>query len=305
MAVTAMSAAISSLLLAASANSLAPSRSPPSAPVVAEQNIVVIGTKPTRNAVHNFIGDLTVDTDGHIAMFEQPICPASFGLPEPYNRIIEQRLREDAAQVGLRTAGERCDANVIVIVADSPAPFITELRRKRPDMFVGLETSQVLDILKTNEPVRTWQAIEPRGADDRPLERVAFINGLPAGPNAWFNPSTVDSRIQAKIKPRLVQSFVVIRADAADGLTLTQIADYAAMRTLARTRSAPALDRRSILEVIDGAKRDRTVDQLTAWDLAYLRALYRTSNGVSTHMQQTDMATAMKREFDETEHVEH
>src|SRR5437764_14088814 len=115
MAVTAHSVA-SSLLLTLSASALAPSGSPPSAPVVAEPNtILIIGTKPTRHAIHNFIDDLTVDTDGQMAMFEQPICPASFGLPQPYNRIVERRLREDAARVGLRTAGERCGANVIVI----------------------------------------------------------------------------------------------------------------------------------------------------------------------------------------------
>src|SRR5438045_3276939 len=268
-------------------------------PAVAAQRdtIVVTGSKLTRRAIENDVQNVTVDADGQIAMFEQPICPASFGLPESYNRIIEQRLREDAARVGLRAAGERCEPNVVVIVADSPAPFIAELQRKRPDMFVGLESSLVQNILKTKEPVRTWQAIEPRGEDGRPLERVMFINGMAAGPNAWFNPWTVASRLQANIRPRLVSSFVVIDADAADGLTLTQIADYAAMRTLARTRFTPALSRRSILGIIDGAEQDRTIAQLTTWDLAYLRALYRTSNGVSSHMQQVDITTVMNREL--------
>ena len=297
MAATVLSLAMSTVLLTMSASAVAPS-SPPSEP----NTIVITGTKPSRPAIHNFIDDLTVDTEGQIAMFEQPICPASFGLPEDYNRIVEQRLREDAARVGLRTAGERCDPNVIVIVADSPGPFVAELQRQRPPMFVGLEWNQVQDVLKSNEPVRTWQSIEPRGADGRPLERVMFTPAGPAAGNGvWFNPWTVGSRLQANIKPTLVSSFVVIGADAADGLTLTQIADYAAMRTLARTRVTPAPKRRSILGLIGGADRDRTVDQLTPWDLAYLRALYRTSNGVSAHMQQSDMASAMKRELDSRE----
>jgi hypothetical protein len=305
--VTVAALSVPSLLLMISASTLAPSPSPRSAPIASEPDaIVVTGTKATRHAIHSFIDGLTVDTDGQIAMFEQPICPASFGLPEPYNRVVEQRLREDAAQVGLRIAPERCDANVIVIVADSPAPFVAELQRKRPDMFVGLDSSQLRDIMKPNQPVRTWQAIEPRGEDGRPLERVMFINGSAAGNGgAWSNPWTVDSRLQAKIKPILVSSFVVIGADAVDGLTLTQIADYAAMRSLARTRSTPTLNHQSILEVIGGARQDRTVDQLTPWDVAYLRALYRTSNGVSAPMQQSDMAAAMKRELNNLESAEH
>jgi hypothetical protein len=292
MAVEALCAALSALM------TMQASAAPPA--VTAQPDaIVVTGSKLTRRAIANDVQDVTVDTDGQIAMFEQPICPASFGLPEPYNRTIEQRLREDAARVGLRTAGERCDPNVIVIVADSPGPFVAELQRKRPDIFVGLESSQLRDILKTKEPVRTWHAIEPRGADGRPLERALLLGTKPIGgpDGAWFNPWTVDSRVQASIRPRLVQAFVIIDADAVDGLTLTQIADYAAMRTLARTRFTTALDRRSILGVIGGTAQDRTVDQLTTWDLAYLRALYRTSNGVSSHMQQVDITTVMRGEL--------
>jgi hypothetical protein len=258
---------------------------------------VVTGSRPTREAIQGDVGAVTVDTDGQIAMFEDAICPASFGLPEAYDRTIERRLREDAARVGLRTAGERCDANVVVIVADSAGPFVAALHARRPDMFVGLELSQVQDILKAKEPVRAWQAIEPRGEDGRPLERVMFINGFPAGPHAWLNAETIGSRIAAKSRPRLVSSFVVIDAEAVDGLTLTQIADYAAMRAFARTRFAPALRRRSILGLVGGAEQDRSVDQLTNWDLAYLRALYRTSNGVPARAQQADMTTAMKRAF--------
>ena len=294
MAIEALYAAMSALMTVQAAGG------PPAVPAQPD-TIVVTGSKSTRRAIENDVQNVTVDTDGQIAMFEQPICPASFGLPESYNRMIEQRLREDAARVGLRTAGERCDANVVVIVADSPGAFVAELQRKRPDMFVGLESSKVRDVMKTREPVRTWQAIEPRGADGRPLERLMFINGLPAGPNAWFNPWTVASRLQANIRPRLVQSFVIIAADAVDGLTLTQIADYAAMRALARTRFAPALNRRSILGIIDSAEQDRTIAQLTTWDLAYLRALYRTSNGVSSHMQQVDITTVMDRELANSE----
>src|SRR5438105_6587086 len=102
MAAEALYAAMSALMTAQA--TVAP-------PAVAAQpdTIVVTGSKLTRRAIENDVRNVTVDTDGQIAMFEQPICPASFGLPEPYNRMIEQRLREDAAQVGLRGAGERCD----------------------------------------------------------------------------------------------------------------------------------------------------------------------------------------------------
>lgn len=271
---------------------------PLSAAPVAEPNaIVVTGKKLTPEAVSNFIESVTADSAGQIAMFKEPIWPASFGLPESLNRVVQRRLSEDAVLVGLGTAREGCEPNVIVIVADSPGTLIAALVGKPPDMFARLELSQIQEILKTKEPARTWQAIEPRGADGRPLERLMFVNGLPAGPHAWANYGALASRLRAGIRPRLVSSFVVIDADAAEGLTLTQIADYAAMRTLARTRVKSVLDRPTILAIIDGGRQDRTVGALTAWDLAYLRALCRTSNGVSAQMQHIAMASAMKREL--------
>lgn len=264
-------------------------------------SIVVTGIRPTRNAIYRFVDELTVPVEGQIARFTQPICPATFGLPDAYNRVVEQRLRDDSLRVGIRLADGHCDANVVVIVADDPARLVAKLQRERPQIFVGLEFNQIQDVLRTNEPVRTWQAIEPRGFDGRPLRRVMFIyssDGPPrpvGGSGAWVNPAASNSRITQNIRPDIVASFVVIDADAVDGLTLTQIADYAAMRALVRTRITPGLKERSILGVLDG---NDSIDQLTEWDLAYLRALYRTSNTLSAHTQQSAIAGAMKRELD-------
>lgn len=263
------------------------------------ETIIVTGTKPTRETLHKFVDALTIDTDGQIARFEQPVCPASFGLPESYNRVIEQRLRDDAAQIGLRVGDARCQPNVVIIVASAPDELVSALQRERPELFFGLEFGEVQQILKEKGRVRAWQVVEPRGSDGRPLERVSYLQYgdtvIYLGEGAWVNRGPVGSRIQGSVRPDLVSTFIVIDQDAVDGLTLTQIADYAAMRGLARTRFTPELHRRSILGVVDGADEDRSIEQLTAWDLAYLRALYRTSNTVSAQMQQSSIAGAMDR----------
>jgi hypothetical protein len=268
-------------------------------PVQTDQTIVVTGARPTRDAIANYVDGITANVDGQIATFRQPICPGSFGLPEAYNRVIEQRLRADATRVGLRVAGEQCDANIIVIVADDPRPLVAKLQRERPQMFVGLDFEQVQNILRTKEPVLTWQAVEPHGSDGRPLERVMFVGGRAVGGDgAWLNPAASNSRIQQNIRPDLVSSFVMLNADDVDGLTLTQIADYAAMRALARTRGSERLRAPTILALFDKPEGS-AVGQLSRWDLAYLRALYATDNRLAAHSQQAAIAGAIRRDLNQ------
>jgi hypothetical protein len=216
--------------------------------------------------------------------------------------VIEERIRQDAARAGIRVAGKNCDANVVVIVADDPGPLITALRRERPQMFIGVENWQVDSVLRTKEPVRTWQAVEPRGSDGRPLQRVMFIGTRPIpGQGAWMNPAASNSRIEQNIRPDLVASFVLISADATDGLTLSQIADYAAMRTLAQTKAPDENSGRTILGLFDQRSDGMAPDGLTRWDLAYLRSLYATDNRVPAHSQESAMAGAMGRELNGSE----
>jgi hypothetical protein len=210
--------------------------------------------------------------------------------------VIEQRIRDDAMLVGLRVADDHCDANVVLIVADEPLPLIKVLQRKRPQMFAGIEYDQVQRLLKTKEPVRVWQAIEPRGSDGRPLERVMFVGARPVGGNgAWFNPAASNSRIEQNIRPDLVASFVIIAADATDGLTLTQIADYAAMRALAKTRPAADGGGPTILGLFDQTSGGGRASKLTSWDVGYLRSLYQTDNRLAAHSQESAIAGAIRR----------
>ncbi len=270
-------------------------QSPPPSP---DQAIVVTGTRATRKAIARYVDSITSPVGDQIARFRDPICPASFGLPAPYNRVIEQRIREDAMNVGLRVAGEGCDANVVLIVADDPGPLVKALRRERPQMFNGLEFSQIEAVLRTSEPVRTWQAVEPRGSDGRPLQRIMFFGERPVGGNgAWVNPAASNSRIQQNSQADLVSSFVVIAAQAVDGLTLTQIADYAAMRALAKTRPPTGAAAPTILRLFGQNSGSIGPSELTSWDVAYLRSLYLTNNGRAAHSQESAIAGAIQREL--------
>jgi hypothetical protein len=278
---------VSALAMAAQA----PAVTPPASP---NQTIIVTGTKTNGKTVDRYVNAITVPVEGQLAAFHQPICPASVGLPKAYNRVVEARLRRVATDVGLKVAGARCDPNLVLIVADQSANLIERLRKVRPDIFAGIDYSKVADVMRTQGPVRTWQAILPYGADGRPLERVSLIDfgdgPRPMGDDSFVLQGTSDmaSRISHTVRRDLVAAFVVLDLRAINGLTLTQIADYAAMRTLANTRPPSRGASRTILGLFDDSTDRMSLAGLTRWDIAYLRSLYQANASLSASSQKSD-----------------
>ena len=265
--------------------------------------IVVTGTKPTKDAVATYVGEVTAPVGDQIASFHDPICPGVFGLPDAYKSVVEGRLREIAAAVGLRTANGRCDPNLVVLVTDSGGTLIRKLRKERPDVFGGLSFAQVDEVLRAKGPVHSWQAFELRGADGRPLDRVSLID-MGHGPqpvsDGYILRGTTDviSRTSKSVRRDIVSAFISLDVDAIDGLTLTQIADYSAMRTLAKTRVPKGFSGPSILGLFEPSSRDSAAPKLTKWDLAYLRELYATQANVSASSQRSAISGAIRRDLD-------
>lgn len=267
-----------------------------------EETIVVVGSRDRRDPVSAFVEDVTVETDGQIAKFATPICPISLGLPPGNGEVIEARVRLIAQHLGLDTAAADCRPNLVVIVTADGGDFVRLLRRERPTLLAALPLSELRGIMHLAGPVRAWQVVEPRGADGRPMRRIAFVpssSGPPRYvPNGYELAGVVPSLTSRSTRQDLSLSFVVFDLAAIDGLSLLQIADYAAMRALARTEGVGLPAQRSILTLFgDRNTGPGPVRELTNWDEAYLRALYRTSNVVSAHQQRSNMSRAMRHEL--------
>jgi hypothetical protein len=256
--------------------------------------IVVTGQRDREEAIHEFIEKVTVETSDQIAQFQSRVCPASFGLPNAYNDVVVSRIRRIAEAVGAPLAKRNCDPNLVVIVADDSRDFFEEFRRDRSTLFGTLELADIRDVNEAEGPVRAWQIVELHGSDGRKPQWVRIQPGSRPRPMLT---GVMPTRIPKSTRRDLAISFVVFDLAATDGLTLTQIADHAAMRALARTSAASGAP--SILALFeDGGHR---ANGLTRWDEAYLRSLYATNNTVSASQQQSNMARLIGRELDEEE----
>ena len=87
-------------------------------------------------------------------------------------------------------------------------------------------------------------------------------------------------------------SVIVIDRSAALGITLAQLADYTAMRGLARTAAPKDSGVRSILSLFDrGATRQ---PELTRSDIIYLQALYRSGGRADVVKERGRLARAVQ-----------
>ena len=245
-------------------------------------DIVVTGNKDSdRKAAETYVSSIAVRSESQLARFHQPVCPLVIGIPRPYSTIIEKRIAEDAAAVGVDVAKKvRCDANLIVVIAEDGAALVKDIRAHYPGWLAGLSPADI-DALSVPGPARAWSVTSLRNEDGQRMRNSPESAGNdPLAGKPVLRVMTA-SILREPTRQDMEASFVVIDKAPTIGLTLRQIADYVAMRGLARTRppGGGGAGLSTILTVLDPAATTRT-RELTAADTAYLRALYR-GNGTA------------------------
>ncbi|PWG01934.1 hypothetical protein [Sphingosinicella humi] len=292
-------------LLATSAAAQERTETPPGTKVDAD-TIVVTGSAISDDAVAEFVKAVTVEAEGgQLAAFHAPVCPKSFGLPEAFNAVIEDRIRAVARDAGIEVADADCRVNIAVFVADDGSELIARLRAEHPSMFAGRDASDNRGLVLQDGPVRAWQVLDARGSDGRLVRRVNFVDAraLPRGkvlflPRGKVVDGVVSSKLTRPLRQDLALSYVVIDVGATDGLSLAQIGDHAAMRALAQTdpEAAAATGQPTILSLFADRGAGRSpVEAITDWDKAFLKSLYETRRTVSAGLQRSSM-TRIARE---------
>ena len=107
------------------------------------------------------------------------------------------------------------------------------------------------------------------------------------------------SRLATTTRPHFTAAIVALDVRALAGLTVVQLADYAAMRAFARIdpsrlRNSPAP---TILTLLDTPIGSAAPITLTAWDLAYLKSLYGSNADRLAGQQRQEMKRKMANEL--------
>ncbi len=267
-------------------------------PLLAQTNpdeIVVTGERETERAVDDFVRDIGEETsEGQLARWEGAVCPHVTGLREAHNGYIAGTIAAVAEAVGAEAGEAGCDVNLVVIINADPGALVGALREQQPVLFESLNPPERRRLEESDAAVRVWSKIDMRGSDGRRLQRI------PAEPPFYQTISVLNgvlpSRILRSTRVDLATTFIVLDAARIEGLNLQQISGFVSMLALAQldTREPVSPDR-SILNLFHNA--DAPPEDITPWDIAYLRALYATDNRRDASAQRGQMARMMREDL--------
>jgi hypothetical protein len=236
-----------------------------------EKTIVVTGGRAEKERVHKLSRAITpyVSRDEAMPRFTDPICFITAGLSRDFLVQLANRMAIDANEAGIRLAGDNCGPNVAVLFIDDGAKELGGLRKQYPRLFGGMDADDVRAAIAEPGPVHAWWVAEPVSSSGHKQTAIGVSGGASNVPTL-----RVETASALVLPTRSDVRFAVIAIDrkALTGLTLTQIADYAAMRTLAGARPAQSGNDGTILGLFDtGAE---ALPEMSAFDRGYLKAVY-------------------------------
>lgn len=175
-----------------------------------------------------------------------------------------------AAAAGAPLAPEHCKPDLYIVVSTDPHALLKAWSKRDVWMF-GDEAEQggtrIRRFLNSNSPIRVWYNAELYSDEGTPLGNIEGRANLRA----------TATRLRFNQSRDLTSALIMVDGPRARGVNFGQLASYIAMIGLAEIRTdANIADAPTILQLFSRPE-DRPAG-LSAWDEAFLKALYHTEH---------------------------
>jgi hypothetical protein len=256
---------------------------------------IIVRPPPTEAERHKQLRDFTREVirpprmNQPVAKFFYPVCVQVLGLEAEAAGVIAAHIRENAEALGVGADPKPdCVPTLRVAFMAPAAGTAAEWLSMESPQLAHLASYQRERVLAESGPVRAWNRVVVRDFNGQPirLADARVIGGMDLAPVPIDPYSATDPIITTEI----TAAAVLIARDAADGLTLGQLADYATMRTLLGT-GAPDGDTPAptILTLFADPQAPAG---LTGFDRALVRELYDASRNAKPRRVFNDIARA-------------
>lgn len=232
---------------------------------------------------------------GQFPVWTRPICPLALGLGAEKTAYIAARIRQVAEQTGIKYGDEKCRVNVIVLFSNEPEVLLTKMRKKRMNLFGTSSRPQIDRFVRQDRAVRQLTLTSEIAASG--ASASAMMADLALGAPQFETPN--GSRMRPMAFSTMNRMILVVDARLAEGLKIKTLGSYIAMSAL--TRPNPRTDqtgRDTILSIFNSEGRTNAqIEDLTAWDEAYLKALYTVDPGQFLPAQVGDMVKEIENQL--------
>lgn len=267
----------------ASAQDVPPTDSAVEGPVSEIEDITVDGRR-IGEVVRDFVAGVSAvhERDGQVARFDRRICPGTVNLPREAAQVINDRIARAALIAGLNVSGPGCTPNVLVIATDDSDRLAPRLMRENRRQFAYHVSFQergpdlLAEFSRPGRIVRWWHLTE--------LDQVGHDAG---------------SRLRAAHETDIFGAIIVLDTKRTGPVTLNAVGDYLALTALARL--SPDADLAGLDTVLNlfSLEPSARPPAMTAWDEAYLEALYSArGDSIVSRFQFRDIADRMLRRYE-------
>jgi hypothetical protein len=226
--------------------------------------------------VANFVNHIAaLENEEGLPRWQKPVCPSVSGLSRQDGEFMLARISEIARQAGVPLAGERCRANLYVLVHPRPKELLLAMEKRNWVYTFGRETHpiEIDEFIATPRPVKVWyNSIEKKSWD-------AGNGSLLRNYGVWA----------------LTHVFVVVDYTRLQAVSRGQLADYVALVGLAQLKPGAHLgDAPTIMKLFDGPPQAGPAG-MTVWDQALLKSLYATEQ--ESKLQRSQIVHQMVHEI--------
>jgi hypothetical protein len=284
-------------------------------PAPSTEAVTVTVIKDGEAAIGKFVEGVTVPTRaaGKVARWKSGICPIVVGLPPESAKLLVQKIRALAAEVGAPVnPGDPCPGNIEVIFTAQPQALLDNIRIMHPVLLGYYDNSAQADKLATStRPIQSWYRTATLDARGNPtvdgarkggvhLSIALPPSGLPGPPDIveMYMPdaavtNVTGGRLGDGVSSALNNVMIVADTSKLLGRDAGTVGDYIAMLALAQIQPPDACQ--ALPSILNLLVSGCSGDTLTSADTSYLRALYKITTTTTLAGQRREIQYQMNQ----------
>jgi hypothetical protein len=251
--------------------------------------------------VNGFVRGITHNPryyDEAIPRWRAPLCFAVAGLPDEAGLLVLARLSQIAASAGAHIARQKCEYNFYVVLTPEPDQLLKRIYRRNHGVFdrdAGMPAIRRFLSPSKSEAVRVWHNADTVSRHGMPIHEDASCGAITVGNHSVpVSCQFEGSRLARDDVSALTLALVIVDTSLTKGVSYAQLADYAAMVGLTDIELDTDVGNAPTILRLFAESAEHRPTGLTAWDRAFLNALYHTEE--SSHTQRAEIAVKMIHE---------